>query len=522
MENNSKLYLLAIGGTGARVVRSLTMLLASGIDGLNSTIEVVPVIIDFDLGNGDLNRAVDALKQYHLINTQLYPAGGTTVYDNHYFMTRITSLWDVGKGGKPDHCEDYKMYFGPAGKSLTFAESLGFDALNNNPDTRVTADLMRCLYDDSPEKLDAVNSNPDAELNLDLTVGFKGNPNIGSVVFHSIRNNEAFKRMESNIGTNDRVFIVSSIFGGTGSSGFPELVRAIHNSTAPLLNTAKLGAVVVLPYFNLTNTGGAIDANSFNSKAKDALEYYANNLNEYLKALYYVGDTKRDNPNYAEGGTAQINPAQTIEFVAATAVIDFMLKSDALLNTSTAYEYGLNAADEEINLTYSHFDNGSKFMFLKRLHEFAMAMKYYNDRIHGARNQVGESKAYFGPKGYNLNTKKYQGIYECVNNFLPLHTDGNYKNNWGFCPWVAELESHNGARSLKFFRMDTKSDCRSMFVFKGENPIEMGFGKFNPFKDDYIDTKLNEGLKHMGNDTSECAFFKNLRDVMQASFSSIG
>lgn len=522
MENNSKLYLLAIGGTGARVVRSLTMLLASGIDGLNSTVEVVPVIIDFDLGNGDLNRTVDALKQYHLINTQLYPADGTTVYDDHYFMTRITSLWNVGHGGKPAHCEDYKMYFGPAGKSLTFAESLGFDALERDPDTRVTADLMRCLYDDSPERLNDGGSNPDAELNLDLTVGFKGNPNIGSVVFHSIRNNEAFQRMASNIGTNDRVFIISSIFGGTGSSGFPELVRAIRNSPAAALNSARLGAVVVLPYFNLINNGGAIDANSFNSKAKDALEYYDTSLNNQLNALYYVGDTKRDMPTYAEGGTEQTNPAQTVEFVAATAVIDFMLKSDDLLSNNEAYEYGLNAPDTESDLTYSHFDKGSQIMFLKRLHEFAMAMKYYNDRIHGARNQVGDSKAYFGQKGYDLNTKKYQGIYACVNDFLPLHTDGSYQNNWGFCPWVTELESHKGARSLKFFRMDTKLDCRSMFVFKGEKPIEMGFGKFNPFKDDYIDTKLNEGLKHMGNDTSECAFFKNLRDVMKASFSSIG
>lgn len=49
----SRLFLFAIGGTGARVVRSLTMMLASGVDGLDSSTEIVPIIIDYDLSNGD-------------------------------------------------------------------------------------------------------------------------------------------------------------------------------------------------------------------------------------------------------------------------------------------------------------------------------------------------------------------------------------------------------------------------------------------------------------------------------------
>ena len=72
MKDNSRLFLFAIGGTGARVVRSLTMLLASGIDGLNSTIQVVPIIVDFDLSNGDKTRALSALEKYNIINNALY------------------------------------------------------------------------------------------------------------------------------------------------------------------------------------------------------------------------------------------------------------------------------------------------------------------------------------------------------------------------------------------------------------------------------------------------------------------
>lgn len=56
----SKLYLFGIGGTGSRVIRSLTMLLASGVDAGVDTI--VPVLIDPDLSNGDLTRTVNLLK----------------------------------------------------------------------------------------------------------------------------------------------------------------------------------------------------------------------------------------------------------------------------------------------------------------------------------------------------------------------------------------------------------------------------------------------------------------------------
>ena len=48
-----KTFVFGIGGTGARVLRSLTLLLASGVE-CKSTI--VPVIIDPDLNNGDLTK----------------------------------------------------------------------------------------------------------------------------------------------------------------------------------------------------------------------------------------------------------------------------------------------------------------------------------------------------------------------------------------------------------------------------------------------------------------------------------
>ena len=42
----SKIYIFGIGGTGARVIRSLTMLLASGVQLGNDFDRVIPVMIE--------------------------------------------------------------------------------------------------------------------------------------------------------------------------------------------------------------------------------------------------------------------------------------------------------------------------------------------------------------------------------------------------------------------------------------------------------------------------------------------
>ena len=62
----SKLFLFASGVTGSRVVKSLTMLMASGVQ-LSGVSEVIPIIIDPDSSNGDLTRTVDILKEYKSI-----------------------------------------------------------------------------------------------------------------------------------------------------------------------------------------------------------------------------------------------------------------------------------------------------------------------------------------------------------------------------------------------------------------------------------------------------------------------
>jgi len=66
-----KLYIFAIGGTGTRVLKALTMLFASGVKTDNGFDTVIPIIIDPDTGNGDLNRTKDILRLYQEIRNQV-------------------------------------------------------------------------------------------------------------------------------------------------------------------------------------------------------------------------------------------------------------------------------------------------------------------------------------------------------------------------------------------------------------------------------------------------------------------
>ena len=68
----------------------------------------------------------------------------------------------------------------------------------------------------------------DDNLNSDMEVGFKGNPNIGSVVLNRFTQSVQFLDFASDFQGGDKIFIISSIFGGTGASGFPVLLKNLR------------------------------------------------------------------------------------------------------------------------------------------------------------------------------------------------------------------------------------------------------------------------------------------------------
>ena len=169
-------------------------------------------------------------------------------------------------------------------------------------------------------------------LDSDMAVGFKGNPNIGSVVLNQFIKSEDFTSFANGFTQGDAVFIISSIFGGTGASGFPILLKNLRSDNsqafpnAHTIAEAQIGAISVLPYFKLNaideTREDQIDSGTFYMKTRAALKYYAGNLSE-LDHMYYIGDNDQATYENRDGGPQQKNRPNFIEFVAALSIFDF-------------------------------------------------------------------------------------------------------------------------------------------------------------------------------------------------------
>lgn len=400
------IYLFAIGGTGSRVLRSLSFCLASGIACLPADTRIIPMIIDYDRNNGDKKRCLDNLSHYRALREAAYEGMAPDPDERNYFMPKFEYLNQQTRaagnaGTQPQLGRDsFEFSFGlGSNQAGTFADSIGYAKMQGP--TSLTRDLLASLYNDEPAEA------TQTELNLNLSVGFKGNPNIGSLVFDNLKNDaefEAFTRAFDP--TQDRIFIISSIFGGTGSSGFPRIVDAIRSSNITGFDTAPLGAAIVMPYYKVATPkeGGAIYSDIFNSKQKAALSYYnqadANGLSllDKLTSAYFIADDNQSTLEYAEGADRQKNQAHIVELLAALAVIDFA-KIDFAKKKDVKkheYEYGLKGDSQPITLADVFEPDLEKYF--KPLTSLALTLRYYEEYV--KTNCIKASASYY--KGLNV------------------------------------------------------------------------------------------------------------------------
>ena len=273
-------------------------------------------------------------------------------------------------------------------------------------------DLLEALYDNTPPGHDNFSHT---ELNLRLDLGFKGNPNIGTVVFNNLATTKEFQYVLKSIGENDRIFIISSIFGGTGSSGFPQLVRLLQEDERIRANA--FGALTVMPYFNVTdNKKSAINSDRFNSKTEAALTYYAKYLKGKINAFYQLWDKPLKQYENKEGGTEQENDAHLVEMIGATAIIDFANKADHAIKPKEKteyFDYGIQAEDQLVDIR--HFFEGTKNTVMYPLTLFTYAMKIYLEKIPAFKGE-----AFY--KELNLNNQLASDpFYQNLTSFFGKH-----------------------------------------------------------------------------------------------------
>ncbi|MEI6140613.1 MAG: hypothetical protein WCP85_15195 [Mariniphaga sp.] len=426
----SKLYIFGIGGTGSRVLKSLTMLLAAGVDCGVKTI--VPIIIDRDTSNQDLTRTELLIKDYIVVNKI-----AERTKENKFFKTKIELL-------------NNKLLLPLKGDTKTFKDYIGRNETMNLENQA----LVDMLF--SNETLD-----------MDMTVGFQGNPNIGSVVLNQFDDNDIFKAFSNDFTDEDsKIFIVSSIFGGTGASGFPLLLKELHNkkenaeklglSNWSKINKAKIGALSVLPYFNVkcSTDNSLVNSDTFHDKAKAALTYYLT-LNKQLDTLYYIGDNTPSTFEHNKGGEAQQNNAHFVELASALAILDFVNPekenenyhsvsdepTKVCRNKTTYGEFGINfGQDGSCNIIdFSNFET-TKRQLVEPLSRFLLFRNYMT--------YVFDKQYNYQPYGYRIGRPaKSLRNKEVIKKMVEVQAK--------FYEWLNEMQSDQHNRKFIPFSLST-------------------------------------------------------------------
>lgn len=449
----SKLYVFGIGGTGSRVLKSLTMLLAAGVKiGVD---EIVPIVIDPDHAAADLTRTIKLMQDYNKIYDRI---DHNNYNRNAFFNTKINL--DIVSGVrmplKNTENNDFQTYIG-----LPLMT-------NENGKHNANYALAKLLF---------------SEKNLASTmeVGFKGNPNIGSVVLNQFAMSDEFNNFAASFGQDDRIFIISSIFGGTGASGFPLLLknlRAIDSqqSGSGNVKNAVIGAISVLPYFDVkpdNNQESEIDSATFISKTKAALSYYEKNMTE-TNALYYIADNISKQYDNSEGGTSQQNDAHFIELAAALAIVDFaglsnLSTSNGLPQNTVYKEFGIKEDTREI--IFNDLDSKTNFNIKKPLTSFTMFCKYMDEQI------------------YNSLSQPWAKEHKFDENFLslPFFKSDISDFSKAYLEWLKEMSTN--VRAFKPFELQSNNN---LWILKGENPKTNFFGKKVSFTYSDFDNSLNK------------------------------
>lgn len=313
-------YFLSIGGSGAKVMESLTHLCAAGLLPNRERQEKLYIMtIDPDVGNGNLKRSSAALN--NLCVFQRFATGRNTPLFKTEVITAEPFIWNpVEHDKKLDDVMAYMSY----------------------KDTPIGS-LYETLYTQK-------------ERNTFLNEGFRGHPSIGAAVmakkvvlndteFVSDDNEpwgtfEKLVRADAKNGETARIFIAGSVFGGTGAAGLPTISQLLHNRFKELCDEGKviIGGALILPYFSFTKPAEyegelAAKAENFLTNTQAALKYYSIK-EKYYDAMYLIGDDLRaEVKDFSVGASSQNNDAHIVDFYGAMAAIDFYSKSKEQLNS---------------------------------------------------------------------------------------------------------------------------------------------------------------------------------------------
>lgn len=476
---SERLFVFAIGGSGERVLRSFTMMLASGATTFDGY-DVYPIIIDYDSENGDKKRIENLLDVYDKVHNAAFVKDGMNAQSKRFFAAKLCTLGNQNSYVFPFNVPN----------SNSFKAYIGYDNLTEG--TQTTKSLLGSLYNSS-------------ELDLKMDQGFLGKPNLGSVVLHQIKDAAVFQDFKNAFkpSDGDKVVVIGSLFGGTGAAGIPEIVKAIKGIGGENVNIAT---ILVLPYF-APNAGGdnaAIQHKDFNSKTKVALNFYKDSgLKKSIDKVYYVGDPLRTDICYSEGNTGQKNNANLVDLIAAMMIEHYVEERGG---TKKEFAFSINADITKKGRFFVHnFDENTRENVLNHLVELAIALKFIQDKELTKNSKTDFRRllnldAALGGKEDENNAKlkqfcdalkKFYGEYETWLKEMDFKGDEKQDANShrvGICDMDMNLPY-----SEIVLKEDKKADDKEGVLVEVERMLKrIGENKLNA---DYLNTQMNLNIK---------------------------
>lgn len=354
----NQFFVLGIGGTGMRCIESLIHLCAMGM--FDNT-EIHLLALDTDKNNGNFSRLKELKDAY--LNTKGLDQASRVALSNTFFSANI------------------KYYEFSPNYEQKSSFKLMFNYGNTQYNNREETDLADLVLSENVEE-------------FNLRHGYRAQTHLGSMMmYHSII--EAAKSpASSDLKTflsqlikasqtgNPRVFILGSVFGGTGASSIPIIPQAISkaaeilsNGAANVLRSAYFGSTLLTAYFSfkapnadeLKNQRVIATSDKFALNSQVAMMFYDDDttVKSTYQKFYMMGTSgmtwdpmQREGDKIKEtitGGAQQKNDSHYIELLAACAALDFYNTNDTTLSQNKS----LNQTDYQ----YRAINDNGKFDF---------------------------------------------------------------------------------------------------------------------------------------------------------------
>lgn len=427
-------FVLGIGGTGMRCIESLIHLCAMGM--FDDT-EIHLLALDTDVNNGNFDRLIRLKNAYQ-------KAKGVnlirqTPLNNTFFSAKI----------------NYYQFTPDYQRQRTFSDV--FDYNNTRYNNKAAADLADLVFTNEVET-------------FDLLHGYRAQTHLGSMMmYHSIveaaqderpndlKNFVAQLIAATQNGTAPRVFILGSVFGGTGASSIPIIPKALAEAAtvmghggANILANSYFGSTLLTAYFSFpTPTAAQIlqqkviaTSDNFAMNSQAAMMFYDDDttVKSTYQKFYMLGTDNLnwkpmpDNGNAVTitGGKQQENDSHFLELMAACAAMDFVNEDESVLQgnkANVATDYVCRVYDEKFNFEdFAGSDRAKEFaQKFGMLLVFSLFCNGESDFIEGVR--VGNHKEI--QEFCDMDIEQVKSLKEYFNLFFcKVEKDGKLSDGW--------------------------------------------------------------------------------------------